>query len=1089
MKKTFLLIIALLSLLSLNAQIEKSGLLFDGIDDIAIVPDKYNLNVRKGDFTIEFWMRSDTLDTQYILSKGMSTYHQGGYGIWLSASGNIGYSYITSGGGQTSANSNFNVSDGSCHHIAIVVQAALINFYVDGVFVTSKSLYNLGSNNVNTDSVRIGGEVSNSFYYFNFKGLLKDIRIWNYARDQFAILKYMRKSVPSNASGLVANWSMGGGAKQQIKDLSSNAYHGYKGNTPQQDGHDPLSGMDCFSDTTSFMITVPFSTGFCDGSSVVLNCNVPSGSVCQWYRNGAVISNANSTAYTANVSGIYSVSLTNANGCTSYSEPVKVKKYLDEISGVMFNGSYSISSWHCLNNNSATLSVPFNAGYTYKWYRDSVLVPQTGNSFSTHSYGNYYCVVSAPGGCSKSTSSITLGSNNPVLVPLSTTSPCAGTSVNLEVDLLYKINPLYNWKLNGTSVAITNNSSYSFTQGGVVTCEVTDTNLCPGSRSTNSLSLTFGSLPNLSVNGISSSLDDCDNLYTSFYLMDYNGTVYSDPGVSSITWWDVNSFLPFCNNSTSCFTDYSGVFSASGTSSCGTFNTNSIIIRKTASGTVPPEISSSTTSSCSPWQVWVDYGWVAYQWYFNDIPIAGATTYYFTVNKTGKYTCRLFNSCGSILSDSLNADVYNVSPAITSTKGNVICSNDSTKLMAPYNYSSYQWFKDGVLIPGAISFFKYASLPGKYCCRVSKNGCVTNLFSDTISISRVSPITIMPSAISGDTLVCPGASRFSYSVSQSLSYAYYYWTVPAGATLVSGQGTNHIKLVFSPAFTGGNLKVQFSNVCGSGPAQIKYINSNAALAPAGISGPLSGVCNSTVTYTLPVLNNVLGYTWTVPGGMTLLSGQGTNTIIVNFNAGFVKDTLRCKTITACSVSDDAQWIIQSSPAKPVSMAGPIGVCAGQMGLTYSITPVYSATSYTWTPPSGATITSGQGTTQISMDMGTSSGVLKVRADNACGSSADKSLQLLVVCRTGFSTLADADDFTVFPVPAISSGIIYLSSDLMKENECVFRLFTSEGRLLMRENFNTLSEHYEVQLPELAAGFYICELAVGESRKQQKMIVK
>ncbi len=1081
----------MLNFINLNAQIVKEGFLFDGIDDCVIIPNQYNLNVRKGDFTIEFWLRADTIGTiqQTILSKGRNNYQPGGYAVLLNANGDLSFGYIHGGGG-TSINSGINVSGGSCHHVAIVQKATNILFYLDGAFVYSHTILT-GGNTINSDSLQLGSEVINfgPYFSFRFKGLLKDIRIWNYARDQFDILKYMRKSIASNAIGLVANWSLGDKSKQQVKDLSANAYHGYKGITPQQDGHDPVSGMDCFScDTNSFMITVPFSTGFCDGSSVTLTCNVPSGSVCQWYRDGAVIANANSAAYTANVSGIYSVSLTNTNGCTSYSDPVKVKKYLDEISGVMFNGSYSFASWHCLNNNSATLSVPFNPAYSYKWYRDSMLLSQPGNSFATGNYGSYYCVVSAPGGCSKSTSTITLGSNNPVLVPLTTTSPCAGPSVNLEVDLLYRISPLYNWKLNGNSVAITTYDSYSFTQGGVVTCEVTDTNLCPGTRSTNSLSLTFGSLPNLTINGLlSSPLDDCDNLYTFLDLTDANGTVYSDPGVSSVTWWDDNAFLPFCNNSTSCFTDYSGVFSVSGTSSCGSFNTNSILIRKTGSGTVPPEISSSTSSSCSPWQVWVAPYWNAYQWYFNDLPIAGATTSSLTVSKTGKYTCRLFNSCGSILSDSLNAVVYSSTPVLTSTKGNVICSNDSTKLMAPPYYNSYQWFKNGVIIPGATLSFKYASLPGKYSCRVSKNGCVSNIFSDTISITSVVPITIKPSSILGDTLVCPGASRFSYSVNQSFTGAYYYWTVPGGATLVSGQGTNQIKLIFSPSFTGGNLKVQFSNVCGAGPAQVKYIYSNAAVTPTGISGPLNGVCNDTVIYSLPVLNNVIGYSWTLPAGVSLLSGQGTNTIMVNFSPGFVKDTLRCKAITSCNVSADAQWIIQASPAKPLGISGASNVCAGQMGLTYSITPVYGATSYTWTPPLGASVTSGQSSSQITMDMGTSSGVLKVRADNACGSSADRSLQLLVVCRTGTSLLAD--DFTVFPVPAASRGILNLSCDLMKENACEFSLFTLEGQLLMKKNFNARADQYAVQLPELGAGFYICELVAGANRMQQKMIVK
>ena len=53
---------------------------------------------------------------------------------------------------------------------------------------------------------------------------------------------------------------------------------------------------------------------------------------------------------------------------------------------------------------------------------------------------------------------------------------------------------------------------------------------------------------------------------------------------------------------------------------------------------------------------------------------------------------------------------------------------------------------------------------------------------------------------------------------------------------------------------------------------------------------------------------------------------------------------------------------------------------------YSITPVEGATSYNWTVPEGATITAGQNSTSITVNFGTSSGIISVRAENGCGNS-------------------------------------------------------------------------------------------------------
>lgn len=75
----------------------------------------------------------------------------------------------------------------------------------------------------------------------------------------------------------------------------------------------------------------------------------------------------------------------------------------------------------------------------------------------------------------------------------------------------------------------------------------------------------------------------------------------------------------------------------------------------------------------------------------------------------------------------------------------------------------------------------------------------------------------------------------------------------------------------------------------------------------------------------------------------------------------------------------------SIPSTPGAITGGNSICAGNSA-SYSISPVLGATSYTWTVPSGAVITSGQGTTSINVTFGLNSGNVTVTADNSCGSS-------------------------------------------------------------------------------------------------------
>jgi len=75
----------------------------------------------------------------------------------------------------------------------------------------------------------------------------------------------------------------------------------------------------------------------------------------------------------------------------------------------------------------------------------------------------------------------------------------------------------------------------------------------------------------------------------------------------------------------------------------------------------------------------------------------------------------------------------------------------------------------------------------------------------------------------------------------------------------------------------------------------------------------------------------------------------------------------------------------SVPTAPTAISGSLNICEGTSDV-FSISSVVGATSYTWSVSPGATITSGQGTTAISVAFTNVSGTISVTADNVCGSS-------------------------------------------------------------------------------------------------------
>ena len=130
-------------------------------------------------------------------------------------------------------------------------------------------------------------------------------------------------------------------------------------------------------------------------------------------------------------------------------------------------------------------------------------------------------------------------------------------------------------------------------------------------------------------------------------------------------------------------------------------------------------------------------------------------------------------------------------------------------------------------------------------------------------------------------------------------------------------------------------------------------------------------------------------------------------------------------------STTQEVIVNDVPGQPGAISGSTSVSPSTSGLTYSISAVPDATSYTWAVPSGWTIDAGQGTTSISVNSGTTGGDITVTADNSCGSSPAQTLTVTVlnnncpestsVSPSGVQTLCQGDAATLLTADVTTSG--------------------------------------------------------------------
>jgi hypothetical protein len=252
---------------------------------------------------------------------------------------------------------------------------------------------------------------------------------------------------------------------------------------------------------------------------------------------------------------------------------------------------------------------------------------------------------------------------------------------------------------------------------------------------------------------------------------------------------------------------------------------------------------------------------------------------------------------------------------------------------------------------------------------VSASGCQSSS-SSSITLSKTLPG--IPT-ISGPSNACPlmgTTTNAVYTCDSMANASSYTWTVPTGATIISGQGTRSLEVRYGSNFNIGTITVAAVSNCGSRSPRTFAVVRLTPTAPVAINGPTS-VCSyigngQQVTYSVTPVANATGYTWTLPSNVTLVSGQGTNIIVVTFAANYSTSYLKVKSVSNCFTSGDRQLQISAATyAGPGSITGPTNACYyvdNDASARYSIRKVANVPSYIWTVPAGVTVLSHPGGT-------------------------------------------------------------------------------------------------------------------------------
>ncbi|RCW32700.1 gliding motility-associated-like protein [Marinilabilia salmonicolor] len=203
------------------------------------------------------------------------------------------------------------------------------------------------------------------------------------------------------------------------------------------------------------------------------------------------------------------------------------------------------------------------------------------------------------------------------------------------------------------------------------------------------------------------------------------------------------------------------------------------------------------------------------------------------------------------------------------------------------------------------------------------NSCPATLTGLPVTIT-VNEVPEAAGDIAGPSEVCQ-VDTATYSVPVITDADSYTWKVPASVgSIISGAGTREIQVEFDASSASGYITVQGTNGCGNGPLNRLYVNVRPAPTVGAITGP-SDLCQSAkgVRYSVTPIDVVEGFQWTVPEGLTIVSGQNSASIIVDVDDATTATAgqITATPFNSCGMSTNVATYAVTVNANPDADAG------------------------------------------------------------------------------------------------------------------------------------------------------------------------
>jgi PKD repeat protein len=705
-------------------------------------------------------------------------------------------------------------------------------------------------------------------------------------------------------------------------------------------------------------------------------------------------STAQNPTVTYATAGTYNVSLTvtNASGSNTSNQTA----FINVINTPATPGTITGTASVCSGTTGLTYSIAAVSGATsYTWTvpTGSTITSGQGTTsiFVTAGSTSGNVTVTATNSCGTSAAqTFALTVNAAPATPgtiTGTASVCASSTGNTYSIAAVSGATSYTWTVPTGSTITSGQGTTSITVSAGSTAgniTVTATNGC-GTSAAQTFSMAINTAP-ATPGTISGTASVCasstGNTYSIAAVSGATSYTWTVPTGSSITSGQGTTSITVTAGSTA------GNITVTATNSCGTSTAQTFAMAVSSIPASPGTISGTAavcaSSTGNTYSISAVSGATTYTW---TVPtgatiVSGQGTTSITVtagSTSGNITVTAGNGCGNSSAQTFALTV-NTAPATPGTISGTaaVCASttgNTYSISAVSGATGYTWtVPSGSTITsgqGTTSITVTAGSTAGNITVTANNGCGTSS-AQTFSLT-VNTIPAAPGTVTGSSTACSSSPGNVYSIGAVSGATSYNWTVPAGSSITSGQGTTSVIVTFGS--TSGNISVTAVNGCGSSTATLfpVSLNSAAPATPGSVSGP-SAICQGTTgnTYSIAAVSGATNYTWTVPAGTTITSGQGTTSITVS--AGSIGGTISVTASSSCGTSSASTFTMSVNPIPTVNSPSDQTLCEGASSSLVAFTGSDPSTVYAWTNDNTTTGLVATGTGDIASFTGTGAGV-------------------------------------------------------------------------------------------------------------------